>query len=823
VLTVSGNNQFQVFHVGAGTTVGISGLTVSGGHALFSGGGIYNDGGNLTLTNDAVTDNSAVMNEGGGIYNKGGSTLMLTDDTLANNTAGDQGGGLFNSSFPTPATATLTNVTLANNTAVHGGGGILNSGSLTLSNDTLTNNSPGTNGGGILTNGTLALYDTIVAGNVGVDVYRNSGTVTSNGFNLYGTSHNVTWQGSDIQTSNPVLGSLQPNGGPTETVALLPGSPAIGAGSSVGAPATDQRGVARPSGAIDIGAFESRGFTLAISGGNNQTAKAGTSFATPLQVTVTSAFGEPVQGGVVTFTGPNSGAGLTPVVNTATISAGGTASLTATANGVVGGPYTVITSASGGNSVNFSLTNGPVDNVGVFRPGTNGIWFLNEVQGDYNQNTTLQINNFGTTGDVAVSGDWLGNGLSYVGVFRPSTGTWYLSTTNTTYSTSNTIVIGNFGHSGDIPVVGHWGQNPNIDYVGVFRPSTGQWFLDTIQGSYGTGANTIEIDNFGKAGDQPVVGNWGNSTITDSRSYVGVFRPPTTPGGTGTWYLDEVEGTYNKNTTLEIDNFGATGDTAVVGNWLGGAQDGHAYVGVFRPGPVGGTATWFLSKTNTTYSKANTIEIDNFGTNGDIAQVGDWLGTGLTEVGVFRPGPVGGTASWYLSKTNTTYSMANTIPISNFGTNGDQPVVGAWAIPGPELLDGLPGSNTTAVTSAELQTIVSAAIARWEAAGLDSAGVALLNNLQISIGDLPTGWLGAYVSGSIVIDPTADGDDWFVDPTAQPTPDHVDALTVVMHEMGHALGLPDEAMGVMSESLAVGTRNLPTAADVAAAFASGLV
>jgi hypothetical protein len=48
----------------------------------------------------------------------------------------------------------------------------------------------------------------------------------------------------------------------------------------------------------------------------------------------------------------------------------------------------------------------------------------------------------------------------------------------------------------------------------------------------------------------------------------------------------------------------------------------------------------------------------------------------------------------------------------------------------------------------------------------------------------------------------------------------VDTLTVVMHEMGHALGLPDEAAGIMAEALAPGTRNLPTAADVAAAYAS---
>jgi hypothetical protein len=51
----------------------------------------------------------------------------------------------------------------------------------------------------------------------------------------------------------------------------------------------------------------------------------------------------------------------------------------------------------------------------------------------------------------------------------------------------------------------------------------------------------------------------------------------------------------------------------------------------------------------------------------------------------------------------------------------------------------------------------------------------------------------------------------------------VDGLTVVMHEMGHALGLPDETLGIMSESLAPGIRNLPMAADVAAAFAAGVM
>jgi hypothetical protein len=445
-------------------------------------------------------------------------------------------------------------------------------------------------------------------------------------------------------------------------------------------------------------------------------------------------------------------------------------------------------------------------NVGVFRAST-GVWYLDEVQSSYNPATTLQINNFGSKGDIAVSGDWLGIGQAYVGVFRPSTGTWYLSTTNTSYAPANTIQIGNFGQSGDIPVVGHWGSNPFVDYIGVFRPSTHQWFLDEVQGSYNP-ATTIQINNFGQAGDSPVVGNWGNSSISDGRSYVGVFRP-----SSHQWFLDEVEGSYNPATTIQINNFGSPGDVPRVGNWLGGAQDGHTYVGVFRPG----TGTWYLSKSNTSYTPANTLQIGNFGAGSDIPQVGDWLGTGLTEVGVFRPG----TGTWYLSTTNTNYSPANTVQIGNFGTSGDQPAVGAWAVTQPELLQGMPGSDTASLSVAELQTVVSAAIARWQAAGLDSAGAALLEGLHVSIGDLPAGWLGAYVSGSIVLDPTADGDGWSVEPTDAPVANHVDALTVVMHEMGHALGLPDEAVGVMAESLAPGTRNLPTAADVAAAFASG--
>jgi hypothetical protein len=600
----------------------------------------------------------------------------------------------------------------------------------------------------------------------------------------------------------------------------LLGSPAIDAGNNVAIPAgvtTDQRGAARIfNGTVDIGAFEfDTPQAPAITSASSTTFVVGRQCSFTITTTAYPA-------ATLTETGK-----LPPDLNFID-NGNGTATLQgiAAADSASLSPYRFTIQASNGigdaATQVFDLTvlpasDVPVQSVGVFR-GSTGVWYLDQAQASYNPATTAQIDNFGSPGDIAVTGDWLGNHQTYVGVFRPSTGSWFLSTTNTDYSPANTVQIGNFGMPGDIPVVGRWGSDPNVDYVGVFRPSTHQWFLDEVQGSYNP-ATTIEIDNFGQAGDTPVVGNWGNSTITDSRSYVGVFRP-----STHQWFLDEIEGNYNPGTTIQINNFGLAGDVARVGDWLGGAQDGHDYVGVFRPG----TGQWFLSKNNTSYTPANTIRISNFGGSGDIAQAGDWLGTDLTEIGVFRPGP----GAWYLSTTNTNYAPANTIQIGNFGSSGDQPAVGGWATLEPELLQGQPSSDTATLTDAQLQTIVSAAISRWELAGLDSAGVALLDNLQISIGDLPPGWLGAYVSGSIVIDPAGDG--WFVDPTAfsqdngtetalsgSAAAGHVDALTVVMHEMGHALGLPDEATGVMAESLAPGTRNLPTPADVAAAFASG--
>jgi hypothetical protein len=189
---------------------------------------------------------------------------------VANNTSAATGGGLFSYN-----TAMLTNCTFVGNTAAGtglGGGGIFRyTGSLALTSCTLTGNSAPQGGGGIAsysTPGPVQLVNTIVAGNSGGGSPDVQGAFASLGHNLIGATDGGTgWVPSDLTGTaanplDPVLGPLQDNGGPTQTMALLPGSPALDAGDNAYAPQWDQRGPGFPrivGGIIDLGAFEVQG------------------------------------------------------------------------------------------------------------------------------------------------------------------------------------------------------------------------------------------------------------------------------------------------------------------------------------------------------------------------------------------------------------------------------------------------------------------------------------------------------------------------------------------------------------------------------------
>src|SRR6266513_508908 len=253
VLAVDGNAAGRVFFITLGETVTISGFTIRNGHAGNAGGGIDNeDGSTLTVTNCTVSGNTAGL--GGGIFN--GGPLTIGSITVSGNSAAN-GGGIYNSGG---GTATITNSTFSGNTA-GSGGGIFNIGTFTITNSTLSNNSASL-GGGVFNNETLQIGETILdMGTSGANI-SNFGTVTSLGYNLSSDNGGgvLTGPGDQINT-NPMLGPLQNNGGPTFTHALLPGSQAITTGDPTFTPqpSFDQRGpgfVRVVSGRIDKGSFE---------------------------------------------------------------------------------------------------------------------------------------------------------------------------------------------------------------------------------------------------------------------------------------------------------------------------------------------------------------------------------------------------------------------------------------------------------------------------------------------------------------------------------------------------------------------------------------
>ena len=247
---VSGNASLDgggIYNSSDGTLV-VTSSTLSGNLSEF-GGGITNRG-TATITNSTLSDNSA--GQGGGIANSGG-TATVTNSTLSNNSSSGNGGGIF-SSFN--SAVTITNSTLSGNSASNNGGGIYNTGGTAIvTSSTLSGNSADF-GGGISNRGTATITNSIVANSSGGDLENNTpDNFFTGSFNLIGDGQDLGGLTGTI-TGDPLLGPLAFNAGPTETHALLPGSPAINAGDDNVTQTEDQRGLARNFNGVDIGAFE---------------------------------------------------------------------------------------------------------------------------------------------------------------------------------------------------------------------------------------------------------------------------------------------------------------------------------------------------------------------------------------------------------------------------------------------------------------------------------------------------------------------------------------------------------------------------------------
>ncbi len=292
-------------------TVELTNCTLSGNTSGRSGSGMSTNNGWAELTGCTISNNTATES-GGGFTSWGGTAPSdLTDCTISGNTTPGSGGALDDMG----ETVYLTNCTLSDNTSTNHGGGVSIEGgaTLALTDCTLSSNTTPGRGGGVYNGGMATLTDTIVAGNssaIGDDIDGN--TVTGS-YNLVGTDSAGLVNGQNgniVGVSNPVLSTLGNYGGQTETMALLPASPAIGAGTLVNGITSDQRGEPLDSPNPDIGAFQSQGFTIAlVVGSTPQSTTDETAFPNPLAVTVTANNSvEPVAGGVVAFAAPSGGA-----------------------------------------------------------------------------------------------------------------------------------------------------------------------------------------------------------------------------------------------------------------------------------------------------------------------------------------------------------------------------------------------------------------------------------------------------------------------------------------------------------------------------------
>jgi hypothetical protein len=254
--------------------VNLNSCIINNSSAIQNGGGIATggNGGSVTIVYSTISGNSAGLSGnggGGGIFINGNGNLVIESSTLSGNTvvsmAGAGGGAYLSGSNPT--NSVIVNSTVSGNAAPRGGGvALLNwqSGTLMVFNSTITNNNATTtpDGGGILIGGvgasvgTLTLSSTILAGNTasnGPDLEFLPPLASQNvggDNNLVGVANvgnfaltgigNLT--GTLANPLNPGIGPLANNGGPTQTQALLAGSPAFNAGNNILCLDTDQRG-----------------------------------------------------------------------------------------------------------------------------------------------------------------------------------------------------------------------------------------------------------------------------------------------------------------------------------------------------------------------------------------------------------------------------------------------------------------------------------------------------------------------------------------------------------------------------------------------------
>jgi hypothetical protein len=210
------------------------------------GGAIFTDGGTVAVSYSTFDSNlTSGGSVGGGAIHVAAGSLSVANSTFSNNAEGNGNGGA--AYVAAGASALVRAVTFANNAAT---------------------NEASARGGGMYVDGTAIMEDVLFGNNVSAgpagsfDLDRGAGATITSSHSLVQAAPDGLINGTstlNILGQDPLLGDLADNGGPTQTIELLPGSPAIDAGRNLGDLPSDQRGAGSPrivGAAQDIGAFE---------------------------------------------------------------------------------------------------------------------------------------------------------------------------------------------------------------------------------------------------------------------------------------------------------------------------------------------------------------------------------------------------------------------------------------------------------------------------------------------------------------------------------------------------------------------------------------
>lgn len=260
-------------------------------------------------------------------------------------------------------------------------------------------------------------------------------------------------------------------------------------------------------------------------------------------------------------------------------------------------------------SRSYNLTCSPSkDTIGIFRPSNGTLYARYSNTTGFGQ---LTLSSFTNPGDMVILGDWNGDGIDTVGVFR--NGQFLLRDSNA--SGSPVAYTFNLGMAGDIPVAGDWDGNGS-DSVGVFRPAQGRFFL---RNALSTGPVDYSI-MLGTSTDKPVVGDWNG----DGKDTPGIYRT-----SQGRFFLSN---TTCANCVAAVSaqfTFGNPGDVGFSGDWNNDGTDG---VGVFRP--TNGI-TYFRNALSTGFADLAIV----YGIANDTPLAGNWVGAPATpeQAPIFDP------------------------------------------------------------------------------------------------------------------------------------------------------------------------------------------